>query len=302
MYCYDCNKDVTPKIKQEIKSYNFRNKSFKVQEKNYYCPNCGLELIDETLDESLKNIYNEYLKLYNLNLDSFKNIRKSLNLSQDNFAASLGWGKKSIVRFENNDVIPSNEYLKTYMKLNKNKDYIFECLELNKNNISTKLYYKIINSLNLNLDVKSRNVIIYILNKRNLFTIPLLKILFAIDFLSYKETGKPITSFKYAKLPYGPVVDNYETILNEMLIREEINLKPSTIIDNDIKYEYGALKNSDTNLFNDKEIKIMDKVINKLKNKSASSLSNWSHEFKGWIETPIGSIISYKEYAKYFEL
>ena len=38
----------------------------------------------------------------------------------------------------------------------------------------------------------------------------LLKEMFYTDFLYYKETCNSITGLEYAKLPYGPVPDQYE--------------------------------------------------------------------------------------------
>ena len=45
----------------------------------------------------------------------------------------------------------------------------------------------------------------------------------------------------------------------------------------------------------------MDEVIKKLKNKSSSSLTKWSHYFIGWKNTKNGDPIDYS-YAKEFEL
>lgn len=45
----------------------------------------------------------------------------------------------------------------------------------------------------------------------------------------------------------------------------------------------------------------MDKVLSCLKGKEAKKLTEWSHKFKGWIETKNGEYIDYS-YAKDFEL
>lgn len=42
-------------------------------------------------------------------------------------------------------------------------------------------------------------------------------------------------------------------------------------------------------------------IWNHIKNLEAKKLTDWSHKFKGWIDTKNGEIIDYK-YAKYFEL
>lgn len=45
----------------------------------------------------------------------------------------------------------------------------------------------------------------------------------------------------------------------------------------------------------------MDKVLPTLRGKNTKKLTEWSHKFKGWIETNEGELISYS-YAKDFDL
>ena len=177
-YCYNCNKDVFFNQKEEERKYNYRNKTFLIKETIYYCALCGNELPSDDIDKDLEKIYNGYLNFYNLTLDSFLTIRKSLNLSQELFSLALGWSKKSIVRYENKEEIPSGEYLKTYIKLQEDKDYFWDLLNLNRVNIPDDIYYKIINKVNLNLDIKSRNVILFFLEDKSLYIVQLLKMLF----------------------------------------------------------------------------------------------------------------------------
>ena len=39
--------------------------------------------------------------------------------------------------------------------------------------------------------------------------------MFYSDFINYKLTCKSITGLQYSKLPYGPVPDQFETLLNQ---------------------------------------------------------------------------------------
>ena len=55
-------------------------------------------------------------------------------------------------------------------------------------------------------------------------------------------------------------------------------------------------QNYDLSLFTNKEIEIIDKVINLFKDKKCSEISDLSHKENGWINTPNGELISY-EYA-----
>ena len=49
----------------------------------------------------------------------------------------------------------------------------------------------------------------------------------------------------------------------------------------------------DEKLFSDDELRVLDLVKNKLKKYSASSLSDWSHKFKGWKDTKDGEVINH---------
>ena len=295
MYCFECNGNVDFEKKIFEEMYEYRNQKFKIKETKYFCKKCNNELVDENMDESLKNIYNGYLGIYNLNINSFKNIRTSLNLTQELFSKALGWGRKSIIRYENFDEIPSGEYLKIYVRLNEDKDYILECLDLNRKNLTEEEYYQILEKLRLNLDIKSRNTILYLLEGNDLFLLPLLKNLFAVDFLSYQKNSNTITSFKYAKLPCGPVVDQYTKIINIMLKSGEIKEGEGIIINGELKTPYKCSKKVDLRLFTENELAILKEVKQKLANKTAKELSDWSHLFKGWIETPKGKIIDFKK-------
>lgn len=296
MYCYNCNKDVKIKSIDEIREYVVHNIKVKVNEKVNYCEICNNELIDETLDNDLSNIYNSYLKLYDLSLEKFLKIRESLNLTQDEFAKALNWSKRSIIRYENCQSLPQPEYLSVYKKISNNKMEFIKILQNNKIFISEKDYYSILNKVKVELSLKDINVFLYLLKDNYLNATQLMKNFFAIDFLAYKLLGKPITDFKYANAPRGPIIDKQDAYLNLLLHQGYIEG-----ISFDQKTEYKPCMNCDLKLFNEEEIEILKKVKETLKGKTATELTDWSHKFKGWTDTCNGQIINYK-YSKYFEL
>ncbi len=232
MYCYDCDKDVEP-IKKKVKEhYSFRGKDFDTNMDLFYCPLCNAEIAsEEKLNNQLAVMWNGYLKCFNLSLNSFKEIRVSYGLTQDLFAKILGWGKRSVIRYENHDEIPQGEYLNTYIKLSLDSDIILEYLELNKDSLTSGDYKKILNRLQLNISIKARNAILYILKDNALFVLQLIKNMFAVDFLSYKNYGSAITNFDYIKMEYGPVIDGYKDIINSMIKTDEIKIADIQIID-----------------------------------------------------------------------
>lgn len=297
IYCFNCNKDVKPKYKKEKNSYIVHKHEVIVDEEVLICPDCENEIINETLDNSLYKIYNEYLKIYDLSFEKLKEIRNSYNLSQELFAKALGWSKKTIVRYENADSLPQTQYLLTYKKINNNKSEFINILKANRKSLGKDLYFKIFDTINTELDIKTINVFLYTLKNNFLTRTQIMKNLFSIDFQSFKEHSKSITSFKYAHGTYGPIFDNKDAILN-LLIKQNyleiVNNEEDNIL-------FKPTQECDLSLFTEEEIAIMDKVLSQLKGKKANKLTEWSHKFKGWIDTKDGEIIDYK-YANDFEL
>lgn len=298
-YCYNCNKDIVPLSKEEVNTYTFRDKCFDVTEVIAVCPNCQCELLgDSLLDSSMNKIYDAYLELFDLSFSMLKEIRTNLNLSQELMAKILGWSKKSIVRYENAESVPQGEYLNMYIRLKEDPFYIMKILEGQRLIFDEKEYYKIIDKLPFYDKYKTVNTILYLLEDNSLYQTSLMKNLFAIDFNNYKEYGAPITDLKYVHMQYGPVIDKRFDLYNFMIKNGYIELD-LVEFDNCIKFK--SIFNYDEKLFNENELDTLKKVKNKLKNYSATYLSDWSHKFKGWIETTDGEVISY-DYACNFDI
>ncbi|MBE6155937.1 MAG: DUF4065 domain-containing protein [Firmicutes bacterium] len=297
IYCFNCNKDVKPNCKREKNTYTVHNHEVHVEEDVFTCPYCENELINEGLDSSLYNIYNEYLKKYELSFEKLKEIRNSYNLSQELFAKALGWSKRTIVRYENADSLPQKQYLLIYQKISNNKNEFLNILKSNQSSIDNETYFKIYNAVNAELDLKTINVFLYVLKNNFLTKTQIMKNLFSIDFQSKKEANKPITSLKYAHGIYGPIIDNKDAYLSFLIKQNYLEF----VSDEEDRILFKPTQKCDVSLFTKEEIAIMNKVLHQLRGKEAKSLTDWSHKFKGWLDTKKGEIIDYK-YAKYFDL
>lgn len=297
VYCFTCNKDVEPNYKKEKNTYTVHKQKVTVEEEILLCPYCKNELMNETLDDSLYNIYNAYLKLYDLSFEKLKEIRNSYNLSQELFATALGWSKRTIVRYENAESLPQNQYLAIYKKILNNKNEFLNILKSNQNSVDKTTYFKIYNTINADLDLKTINVFLYVLKDNYLTKTQIMKNLFSIDFQSEKENNKPITSLRYAHGTYGPIIDNKDEHLSFLIKQNYVKF----VNDEEDKILFKPIQECDLSLFTKEEITVMNKVLSQLKGKEAKKLTDWSHKFKGWTNTKNGELIDYK-YAKYFEL
>ena len=86
MYCFECDKEVMGEVKLKKTKYTIHGREVVVDDLVFTCPICGTEYDFDELDEGLYRIYNAYLNLFGLSFEKLKEIRESLNLSQELFA------------------------------------------------------------------------------------------------------------------------------------------------------------------------------------------------------------------------
>lgn len=331
-YCPYCNSEQEYYIDKRIFK-EYKGVEVNVEENVPICKKCKNELIINNIeDENLKRIYNKYREIKNIITPSeIKDLREKYGISQRELTAILGFGKMTINRYEKGS-LPSkshSDYLRLILK-EENK-FFYKVEEAYYNNrISQKTYSKVKNNINkqdiynnnyglkiyienelkippnifngfkvLDLE-KLQNLISYIASKTKLYLTSLNKYLWFIDIISYNERAVAITGLTYIHEQYGPVILNrkYEEIskLNGKYKRED---KENN--DGSIQSVITSNGNYDLSDFNDKEIKIIDYVINLLSNKSVKEISNLSHKEFGWKNTKRFEKISF-EYANNLEI
>lgn len=102
-YCEHCGKEIDVIIKEISESYPVKGMNVTVNAKVCFCNECGTDLWDDVLDdENLKKAYRKYREQKNLlQPEEIKAIRMQYGLSQTSFAKILGFGEKTITRYEN---------------------------------------------------------------------------------------------------------------------------------------------------------------------------------------------------------
>ena len=146
----------------------------------------------------------------------------------------------------------------------------------------------------LDLD-KLQNLISYIASKTKLYLTSLNKYLWFIDMVSYNKRGIAITGLTYIHEQYGPVIINRKY---EEISKLEDKYKREDVEKNDGSIQSIITSNGNYNLssFNEKEINIINYVIDLLSNKSVKKISNLSHKEVGYKKTDRYQKISF-EYA-----
>ncbi len=102
------------------------------------------------------------------------------------------------------------------------------------------------------------------------------KILFYSDFLAYKLYGESITGADYFALPHGPAPRRLLPVRSEMEKNGDISIQKY------IQHRVLALRDPDYDIFAAREIALVDKVIDILRDHDADEVSEITHLFLGW--------------------
>jgi len=144
---------------------------------------------------------------------------------------------------------------------------------------------------------KFKNVLLYILErcagKPNVGETVLYKLLYFSDYNYYELYEEHLTGAKYRKLPFGPVPQKLDTIINQMIdtgqlqrVKTEYHGYPQTRYLPLIKANLTELKASEKD--------IIDRVIEQMSDWSASAISNYSHKDMPWLASKEGEEINYE--------
>lgn len=302
-------------VKMHHHNYQIKNEEVEFDAERRFCSNCNSLVYDSELDnKASKMAISIYNKNYGIPKEEIISLRKKYELSQQQFSKIIGCAKKTLISYELGNSIPNDIYMITLKTLIDNPDIIIDIFNSNKERFTEKEYTTIYNKLK-NLEnpfiyfdkkpsifngftkLMTGKVInlILMLSDNGILKTKLLKEMFYCDFLSYKNVGASITGLEYKKLPYGPVPEDFEFILD--------SLASSDIINYDVEYEnnyecHYIAKNQEINNseFTEEELKIVNDVKKYFNNYTSSDIVNYSHKEKAFIETDKLDKISY-DYA-----
>ncbi len=104
------------------------------------------------------------------------------------------------------------------------------------------------------------------------------KLLFYVDFLSFRERGMAMTGLTYRAIDYGPVPEKWNKVYSQFddiqQVLQQIGNYEGTILQ--------TKSHIDNEVLTEEEIKIIDIVCNKFGNYSSQAISTISHEESAW--------------------
>lgn len=123
----------------------------------------------------------------------------------------------------------------------------------------------------------------------------LAKLLYFVDFDFYEKAQKSVTGDIYYAFPMGPVPSALEEMITEMTKKKMLQIKQ---VDERAGYNptevYKNLTEPDLSVFDDKEKKMLDRIILKYGNLNGKQLEELSHAEAPYIGTELRKKIPYE--------
>jgi len=281
MKCVKCGNKKFEK-KQERASVEIKGEKVDYIAEVDVCTKCGTQSAsDEQMRTSYINASDAYRKKHNLlTCSEIIGFREKMDMTQDAFAEYLGVGVASLKRWENGAIQEkANDEL---IRLKCSEEKLSEQLYDLESHVPNDIYRG-----NRQFDFTAfANVVVYLLGNA---PSPLFffKVLFYIDFLSFKRNGKGITGLTYSAMQYGPCPSYYRKLKDDLVEHGWVKRAGA--------HNLVAKKSFDPTYFTQSEVAIIREVKELLDNKSARYLYEASHEEPAWKNTPENELISYAQ-------
>lgn len=224
-----------------------------------------------------------------------RRLRINAGLSQGDLADKLGISRQSVGQIESSARDVSSIELAHVAELfDISADSLLQQREQKKR--STQFSGK--------LDIafspeKLCNTILYVLSrcggKPNVGETVLYKLLYFIDFDSFETRNEAITGLQYVKFPFGPVPlpRQYLPVIRDMENNGTLKIVKQ-IYHGMAQKKYVVLADPAPHTFSDVEIRLINSVIDRLSDMTATHIKAYVHQDVPWIQTEPEEIIDYR--------
>ncbi len=229
-------------------------------------------------------------------------IRKNKGYSQDDLAKMLNMNRPSLTQIElgkrNLTVLELYEIANILsISINKLLSSSFNLQEqlIEQEEKDEAQEYRIsVPELKVN---KFKDILLYILEKcagkPNVGETLLYKLLYFSDFNYYEMHEEHLSGAEYRKLPYGPVPQKMDAIINQMITKNQLK-RLKVDYHGYLQTRYIPLVKPNLKSLSAREKDVIDKVIDQYSDWSASAISEYSHKDMPWLASKDGEAIDYE--------
>lgn len=230
-------------------------------------------------------------------------LRKMKNLSQADLARKIGVSRSSLVQIESgNRCVDILELQRLSLVLGFSLDHFMSADFAASQQIESPIQEsqeeqsERVSVPSLQVD-KFKNVLLYILErcagKPNVGETVLYKLLYFSDFNYYELYEEQLTGASYRKLPFGPVPQKLDAIINQMIDNGQLQ-RVKTEYFGLQQTRYLPLQKANLTQLKASEKEVIDRVIEQMSDWSANAISAYSHKDMPWQASKEGDEIDYE--------
>ena len=330
VFCLECGQEHSVKLYQGKTACIIRDEKIEYEESYYVCEEAKerFETI-ELISLNLLAARDAYRKIHNLlQSKEIKNIRDKFKITQEEFSILLGFGAKTIARYETKQIQDvSNDCL---MRL-FDEDYNFALNQLKKQKDSLQQnryeeLYAIITGYiqmttnevleetalkndyiwlekekeyngdsSLNID-KLKNMMIYFANNtENLTKVKQMKLLWYFDAVAYITKKKSMTGLVYQHKPFGALPIGWDKIVDLNCVDKYEYLYDEHLCTQFLPKKYVCV---DDGVFDSSEMDILKTVCGKFKEIGARDISDIMHNEDVYLNSEDGEFLNFRSIKK----
>jgi putative zinc finger/helix-turn-helix YgiT family protein len=327
-FCPNCEKESPLLLVRKPEEFNIRGEVISVEVEYYQCVDCGEEFeISKSDFDPYEVAYQEYRARKGLlQPKEIREFRVKHGLTQKEFSKLISIGIATLNRYENGAL--QTEAQDRVIKIAMDPSNLLNLISNSQEVLGDTKKQKIIDQLKEETEVSwleitkdvfgSYNADLFSGYKRfelgkffesikffcfkdRVFKTKLMKLLFYADFGHFRKYTVSITGARYARLPYGPVPDQFERWLAALTSDDE-GVRKEEEWNNDYPGEVFICNSSpDLSIFSPSELRVLATVKELFQDYSAKKLSDFSHSEKGYQETENAHLIPYS-YAEQLNL
>ena len=323
--CSCCMEEHEVKTVHVMEQATYKNVKVDYEASYLFCEKAEELYVDEQQiqknDIKLKDSYRVKEKL--LTSSQIGEIRAKYAITQSDLCLLLGWGGKTITRYESHQV-QDKAHDTILKKIDQDPEWFLSLLNGAKGNLPMESYQKCLwaatslyekdqdaylrkaieasyakfqgnqmfhGNTDLSLD-KVVDVIRYFASSSkvtSLYKVKLMKLMWYADALSYKIRGCAITGLVYQSLPMGAVPVGHNSIIDLKDVPcEEVDMGETNA------YRFSLSGKQSFHKLSNEEKKILDTVISKLGKMSKDEIVSFMHKEQAYIKTAPRDIIQFK--------
>lgn len=303
-------------LKWDLEEIEYRKEMYKVWYPYYECVDTGNRFTTIESDGVwCRQMHQQYCLKYGIPFtDEIVALRERYGLSAQKMSLILGFGENQWRKYEQEDIpsVSNGRVIRSAMNPKVMMDFVESArgvlTDKEYSVAKAKVQAVINNRANWHIEEyetkrvfaysrgvengfaqvsleRLKNVMLYVLeNCREVWTTKMNKLLFYIDFLSYRERGMAISGLSYRAIDFGPVPERWERVYSQF---DEIRQEMRAVGECEGIVLTASVR-ADESLFSQEELQLMTSVCEKLGKCSSSQMSELSHQEKGWIDCRVG--------------